>query len=303
MHVQVSVARSFDAPIKLLFPRAMDLEKAAKPFSMLGLGDIVIPGVFVALLLRYDALQHFKTGYFHRWALSTTAETSVAIHSWADSDNRCFIQLHKRIFSGQHPATCRSGTYKWQLNPPETLVEQSMECQTHTLPFLGLKQALCCSAFSGYVLGLATTIVVMNVFEAAQPALLYIVPAVIGAVSAHAAYRNEFRKASIASMVSCKFQHNIESCCSHSLQPEASQTRLACRSLRSAKLRRQISRGRMRKVQRERRMKPIRVQLYNRQTRRRRSTHRDIGNIVISAASVVCFCVAVFCRCMTCTHK
>ena len=36
------------------------------------------------------------------------------------------------------------------------------------------------------MVGLATTIVVMNVFNAAQPALLYIVPAVIGAVLIHA---------------------------------------------------------------------------------------------------------------------
>ena len=48
----VSVARSFDAPIKLLFPRVDPL--TLKPeFSMLGLGDIVIPGVFVALALRW----------------------------------------------------------------------------------------------------------------------------------------------------------------------------------------------------------------------------------------------------------
>ena len=101
MRLQVSVAKSFDAPIKLLFPRAMDLEKAAKPFSMLGLGDIVIPGVFVALMLRYDALHHFKTGYFHRWAHSSDAETWVAIHSQADSNNKCFVKLDKRIFAGQ----------------------------------------------------------------------------------------------------------------------------------------------------------------------------------------------------------
>ncbi|CAI5929273.1 unnamed protein product, partial [Closterium sp. NIES-65] len=48
--VMVSVAKSFDAPIKLLFPTG-DL---ARPFSLLGLGDIVIPGIFVALALRYE---------------------------------------------------------------------------------------------------------------------------------------------------------------------------------------------------------------------------------------------------------
>lgn len=42
------------------------------------------------------------------------------------------------------------------------------------------------------MLGLGTTIVVMNVFEAAQPALLYIVPAVLAAVLGHAAINEQF---------------------------------------------------------------------------------------------------------------
>uniref|UniRef100_A0A1I8H1F8 Minor histocompatibility antigen H13 n=1 Tax=Macrostomum lignano TaxID=282301 RepID=A0A1I8H1F8_9PLAT len=55
-NVMVTVAKSFEAPIKLVFPQDL-LEKglAADKFAMLGLGDIVIPGIFVALLLRYDA--------------------------------------------------------------------------------------------------------------------------------------------------------------------------------------------------------------------------------------------------------
>lgn len=51
-----------------------------------------------------------------------------------------------------------------------------------------------CSAFWGYVVGLGTTITVMNYFDAAQPALLYIVPAVLGAVGLHALYQREFLK-------------------------------------------------------------------------------------------------------------
>lgn len=45
--VMVSVAKNFDGPIKLLFPRAGSAEELAggkRPFAMLGLGDIVIPG-------------------------------------------------------------------------------------------------------------------------------------------------------------------------------------------------------------------------------------------------------------------
>jgi minor histocompatibility antigen H13 len=48
----VTVAKSVDAPIKLLFP--IDLLADPPKLSMLGLGDIVIPGIFVALCLRYD---------------------------------------------------------------------------------------------------------------------------------------------------------------------------------------------------------------------------------------------------------
>mmetsp|Transcript_9929 Transcript_9929/g.26404 ORF Transcript_9929/g.26404 Transcript_9929/m.26404 type:complete len:393 (-) Transcript_9929:464-1642(-) len=51
-NVMVTVARKFQGPIKLLFPRVL----APKPedFSLLGLGDIVIPGLFVALMWRFD---------------------------------------------------------------------------------------------------------------------------------------------------------------------------------------------------------------------------------------------------------
>lgn len=55
-------------------------------------------------------------------------------------------------------------------------------------------EALACSAFSGYTLGLGATILVMNVFKAAQPALLYIVPAVLGAVVGHAYQRRELKE-------------------------------------------------------------------------------------------------------------
>ena len=51
--VMVSVAKSFDVPVKLLFPRNI-ISSAAKEFTMLGLGDIVIPGVMVSLCLRFD---------------------------------------------------------------------------------------------------------------------------------------------------------------------------------------------------------------------------------------------------------
>lgn len=108
--VMVSVAKSFDAPIKLLFPT----RDALRPFSMLGLGDIVIPGIFVALALRFDVSRGGKSNYFK-------------------------------------------------------------------------------SAFSGYAVGVIATIIVMNWFQAAQPALLYIVPAVIGFLAVHCIWNGEIK--------------------------------------------------------------------------------------------------------------
>jgi len=72
----VTVAKSFDAPIKLLWPK--DLLAEELQFSMLGLGDIVIPGItdlfffrcsrpnsglvgiFIALMIRFDAFRSRK---------------------------------------------------------------------------------------------------------------------------------------------------------------------------------------------------------------------------------------------------
>lgn len=51
-NVMVSVAKQFDGPIKLIFPRF--LHAGPGDMSMLGLGDIVIPGFFIAMMLRYD---------------------------------------------------------------------------------------------------------------------------------------------------------------------------------------------------------------------------------------------------------
>jgi len=103
--VMVTVAKSFDAPIKLLFPKS--IWAAEYQFSMLGLGDIVIPGVFIALLLRYD---------------------------------------HHR----------------------------NVELKKGSTPYFN-------NTMVGYFVGLATTIIVMHTFQAAQPALLYLVPTCIGA--------------------------------------------------------------------------------------------------------------------------
>ncbi len=61
----VKVATNLDVPIKLLWPKSL-LFSGERGFTMLGLGDIVIPGMFVATALRYDyyrASRHGQTSH------------------------------------------------------------------------------------------------------------------------------------------------------------------------------------------------------------------------------------------------
>ncbi|EIN11583.1 hypothetical protein PUNSTDRAFT_131744 [Punctularia strigosozonata HHB-11173 SS5] len=107
--VMVKVATNLDVPIKLLWPKSL-VFSTERGFTMLGLGDIVIPGTFIALALRYD---------HHRASLSQAQS------------------------GGGYPK-----------------------------PYFN-------AALLAYVLGLGTTMTVMHVFRAAQPALLYLSPACI----------------------------------------------------------------------------------------------------------------------------
>lgn len=62
----VKVATTLDVPIKLLWPKSM-VFAGERGYTMLGLGDVVIPGTFVALGLRYDYASKAK-GQPYFWA-------------------------------------------------------------------------------------------------------------------------------------------------------------------------------------------------------------------------------------------
>lgn len=85
--VMVTVARNFEAPIKLVFPQDILTNGwSASNFAMLGLGDIVIPGIFIALLLRFDISLGRKSKLYF-WAtygayVSGLLMTLVILHTF-----------------------------------------------------------------------------------------------------------------------------------------------------------------------------------------------------------------------------
>jgi minor histocompatibility antigen H13 len=66
--VMVTVATSFDAPVKLLFPKDLAFFESSnsRSFFLLGLGDIVVPGIFIAFLLRFDKRKSEKKAHFSK---------------------------------------------------------------------------------------------------------------------------------------------------------------------------------------------------------------------------------------------
>eukprot|EP01132_Coremiostelium_polycephalum_P006100 gene6100-7599_t len=95
--VMVTVAKSFDAPIKLLFPKNLLAEQYQ--FSMLGLGDIVLPGIFIALLLRFD--RHLFVESKKKKSMSTIYFTSTLI-AYALGLATCIFVMH--TFQHAQPA-------------------------------------------------------------------------------------------------------------------------------------------------------------------------------------------------------
>ncbi|KAL9650726.1 hypothetical protein ABK040_001780 [Willaertia magna] len=54
--VMVEVAKNIELPVRLLFPRG-------EGYAMLGLGDLVLPGLLLGFLYRYDVLMHRELSF------------------------------------------------------------------------------------------------------------------------------------------------------------------------------------------------------------------------------------------------
>lgn len=125
----VKVATSLDLPIKILWPRSLSFA-ADQGYSMLGLGDIVVPGMFVATALRYDLncsahkdpKQRFSKPYFtsamiaYIAGLATTMAVMITFRAaqpallYLRSVNRKRVHLSfsDLIFRIAHPVSSRS---------------------------------------------------------------------------------------------------------------------------------------------------------------------------------------------------
>jgi minor histocompatibility antigen H13 len=176
--MMVTVATKLDVPIKLLFPRPdgcvmpvgaaegsplMEeyLECLAKKrtMAMIGLGDVVIPGMMIAFALRFDLFL-----FYLRQQKRAIKEGTEAPRGDVSEYPNHMTQKAKYL-----TATGGWGERLWtnrKLEPADLKAKRFPKTYFHASLF-------------GYVIGIIATLIVMQVAEHAQPALLYLVPSVL----------------------------------------------------------------------------------------------------------------------------
>lgn len=155
--MMVKVATSLDVPIKLVFP-------GPKRGSMLGLGDIVLPGLMIALALRFDLYLYYlrKQTRVTESIIPQKRPRSPKSGTSGSSMNTSHIVKAPYVdVAGQW------GDWFWTLAAPK-------KDRPDTFPKVYFKAGII-----GYISGLIITLLFLNIFNHAQPALLYLVPGVL----------------------------------------------------------------------------------------------------------------------------
>jgi len=172
--LMVTVAKNLDQPIKLLFPRPDQPGAEGKPpvksYSMLGLGDIVLPGLMIGLALRFD---------LHMYYLK---KQKIAAKAAKGSEKGEDV-----IKADYHNVTGLWGSRMWTFGLGRSSLPQSLITAAFPKPYF-------IASLVGYVIGMIATLLVMSIWQHAQPALLYLVPGVLISIWSTALARGEVKQ-------------------------------------------------------------------------------------------------------------
>lgn len=175
----VTVATKLDVPIKLTF-------EAAQRKSILGLGDIVVPGMVIALALRFDLWMH----YVRKIKYETTDLQLIEKDPSGAIVSRNEVK-HKEVKARYVNAKGTWGDSLWVrgtmfLSGPKQL-PPTLEASRFPKPYFY-------ASMVGYFLGMLVTLAMLVIFKHGQPALLYLVPGVLGSLWLTGLVRGEIRQ-------------------------------------------------------------------------------------------------------------
>lgn len=180
--MMVTVAKSLDIPIKLVFPRPdIPSSDPAKPpikqHAMLGLGDVVLPGIMIGLALRFDLYMFYLRKQTKLNNVQTPSQTTESKASETDPATKPTEQPNVAVKSPYVSVSNKWGEWFWA------------RAAEHSFPKPYFKATMV-----GYIVGMLATLAAMQIANHAQPALLYLVPGVLIASWGTALVRGELKE-------------------------------------------------------------------------------------------------------------
>ncbi|CAN0210304.1 unnamed protein product, partial [Laminaria digitata] len=159
--VMMTVATKIEAPVKFLFPSTVDPAKQY-PFSVLGLGDIVVPATFCTLMRSFD--QQLEG------ARQAEAAAARALADQVSSKNPVALWLDS--FLGTPVAKAKRAEGRVSMVPAVAAVSGGATVGADS----GEGRSYFQSSVAAYGLGLGMCFLVNYISKSGQPALLYLNP-------------------------------------------------------------------------------------------------------------------------------
>ncbi|KAL0475332.1 signal peptide peptidase domain-containing protein [Neurospora intermedia] len=175
----ITVAKKVDAPIKLVF-------KSSSGFSMLGLGDIVVPGLVMALALRFDLYMFYKRQIQYQPIDASSKQASSTDQAATSTNEMQFRRTKAPFVESEGQWGNRFWTTKLGNLMPNPACGAVGAATAFPKPYFY-------ASVAGYALGMVFTLTMLQVFNHGQPALLYLVPCVTGSVWLTGLIRRELK--------------------------------------------------------------------------------------------------------------
>ena len=180
--VMVTVATQLDIPAKLIFPRPRrPTEDPTRPASfMLGLGDIILPGMMIGFALRFDLYL-----FYMRKQMPRSFGKPGSIEDAGNDQASKKADDYEVVKATWYPATGGWGERFWT---PKTDIIKSKRFKGIIFP-----KTYFHASVIGYLIAMICTLGVMDIYGQAQPALLYLVPGVLGSLWGTALVKGEIK--------------------------------------------------------------------------------------------------------------
>ncbi|KAL2757806.1 hypothetical protein ACRALDRAFT_2101342 [Sodiomyces alcalophilus JCM 7366] len=166
----VTVATKLDAPIKLTFD-------SGRRSSILGLGDIVLPGLVMGLALRYDLWRYYQKKI-------TYVSTELVTESRDASSGEVMVKKERGHVAKKAPYTDATGNWadRFWLSSWLGMFSKPDDDAPESVHVAAFPKTYFYTSLIGYTLGLLVTLAMVIIFQHGQPALFYLVPGVVGSL-------------------------------------------------------------------------------------------------------------------------